>query len=98
MDLAIPRGFQVIGARSLNGGQCAVLPNPNPPVTPDIVRAIQVGPSGPIATRATAICEVSVLAIQPFSDWFRLATDECYDGAALRVPCVLDPGYVTVLP
>lgn len=98
VDLVIPHGFKVTRTRALNGGNCGLLPNPNPTITADVVRAIQVDPWGALPARKTTVCEVGIAATTARSDWFRLTFDSCYDGTAQRVPCVLDPGYVIVLP
>jgi hypothetical protein len=98
VDLVIPRGFSVIDARSQNGGMCAIRPNANPQAQADIVAIINIAPSGPITDRARPQCLVTVVANRHYGDWFRLTSDECYDGAIQPRTCVLDPGYVTVLP
>lgn len=98
VDLTIPRTFQVLAARPLSGGYCAILPNANPQSSPDIVRTGYVPTTGAIATQPTPVCEVTVVPTQAFDDWFHLTADDCYDGQIQRVRCTLDPGFVTVLP
>lgn len=98
VDLTIPRGFAVAGARGINGGQCNVLPNAAPNISPDVVRVLTPITWGALPARATSLCEVVAADRSGYSDWFRLSADLCVDGAARGYACTLDPGYVIVVP
>lgn len=98
VDLPIPRGFTFVGARSLNGGLCNVLPNAAPNISSDVVRVLTPITWGALPARATPLCEVVAADRSGYSEWFRLSADLCVDGAARDYACTLDPGYVIVVP